>query len=258
MAFIWECPHCHKLATIDSNNEQLNNVFIDYKERIIHSFRLDIRTIICPNEECKKYSLTVEQFERVWQSNVNNINGGYHISGDFMRRWSLIPDTLARSFPEYIPHDLIEDYEEACKIEKLSPKASATLARRCLEGLLINFYKLEKGTLNDKIKQLPSTKMDPSLIKAIDGIREIGNIGAHFKKDINLIVEVEPDEARILIELIEILFEETYIADHNKNIKLSKMNQIVQNKKANIQQQKQNLTNQSTTNTNNSGGTSTT
>lgn len=254
MAFTWKCPHCHKLATIDSNNEQLNNVYFDYKDRIVHNFRIEVRIIICPNEECKKYSLTLKQFERIWHKDIKNSNVGYYAAGDVMRTWSLIPDTLAKSFPEYIPNDLIEDYEEACKIETLSPKASATLARRCLEGILINFYKLEKGTLNDKIKKLSTTTMDPNLIKAIDGIREIGNIGAHFNKDINLIVEVEPDEARILIELIEILFEETYIADHNKNTKLSKMNQMVQNKKANIQQQKQNLTNQ---NTNNSGGTGT-
>jgi hypothetical protein len=45
-------------------------------------------------------------------------------------------------------------------------------------------------------------------VEAIDIVRNIGNIGAHMEADINVIVDVDPDEAQTLIELIETLFLE--------------------------------------------------
>jgi hypothetical protein len=45
-------------------------------------------------------------------------------------------------------------------------------------------------------------------MEAIDGIREIGNIGAHMESDINVQLMLTPDEAQILIELVEPLFRE--------------------------------------------------
>lgn len=46
--------------------------------------------------------------------------------------------------------------------------------------------------------------------------RRIGNIGAHMEKDINLIIDIEPDEAQKLIKLIELLIEQWYIERHNQ------------------------------------------
>jgi hypothetical protein len=42
-------------------------------------------------------------------------------------------------------------------------------------------------------------------------VREIGNIGAHMGKDVDLIVEIDDDEAQVLIDLIEMLFADWYI-----------------------------------------------
>lgn len=47
-------------------------------------------------------------------------------------------------------------------------------------------------------------------------VRRIGNIGAHMEKDINLIVDIEPDEAQKLIKLIELLLQQWYIERHNQ------------------------------------------
>ena len=44
-------------------------------------------------------------------------------------------------------------------------------------------------------------------VDAIDAVRKIGNIGAHMERDINLIVDIDPNEAAILIGLIELLFQ---------------------------------------------------
>ena len=48
----------------------------------------------------------------------------------------------------------------------------------------------------------------PESVEAIDHARKIGNIGAHMEKDINLIIDIDPEEAQILIELVENLFDE--------------------------------------------------
>ena len=55
---------------------------------------------------------------------------------------------------------------------------------------------------------------------AIGHVRRIGSIGAHMEKDINLILDVEPDEAQALIDLIELLFEEWYVASHVREERL--------------------------------------
>ena len=38
---------------------------------------------------------------------------------------------------------LMDDYEEACAIVNLSPKASATLSRRCLQGMIAQIILLD-------------------------------------------------------------------------------------------------------------------
>jgi hypothetical protein len=51
---------------------------------------------------------------------------------------------------------------------------------------------------------------------AIDAVRKIGNIGAHMEKDVNLIVDVDPREAAILLQLIESLCEDWYIERYKR------------------------------------------
>jgi hypothetical protein len=38
-----------------------------------------------------------------------------------IRTWNLLPESKARSLPDYIPAAIIEDYREACLIASLSP-----------------------------------------------------------------------------------------------------------------------------------------
>ena len=78
-----------------------------------------------------------------------------------------------------------------------------------------------------------NTLLDTHIVwESLNAVREIGNIGAHMEKDINVIVDVESDEAKILIEMLEILFEEWYIARHERDSKLSRIQQIRDHKKA--------------------------
>ncbi|MCU6339056.1 DUF4145 domain-containing protein [Enterobacter quasiroggenkampii] len=146
--------------------------------------------------------------------------------------WSVIPSIKkerAKAYPEYIPPSVLEDYREACAIVDLSPKASATLARRCLQGMIRGFWNVEADTLYKEILAIQD-KVDPVVWDAIDSVRKVGNIGAHMEKDIDVIVDVSPDEANLLIEMIEMLIEDWYIARHEKQEKLKRIKEVAAEK----------------------------
>lgn len=63
-------------------------------------------------------------------------------------------------------------------------------------------------------------KTDALTWSAIDSVRKIGNIGAHMEKDINVIVDVGPNEAQLLIELIELLVKDWYVAKRDREERL--------------------------------------
>jgi len=113
------------------------------------------------------------------------------------------------------PKSYPNDYQEACLIQKLSPKASATLARRCLQGMIRDFWSIQKSQLVNEINAIKD-QVDPLTWKAIDTVRRVGNIGAHMEKDIGLIIDVEPNEAAQLIKLIELLLQDWYITRHER------------------------------------------
>jgi hypothetical protein len=68
-------------------------------------------------------------------------------------------------------------------------------------------------------------------VEAIDQVRSIGNIGAHMQREIDLIVEVDTGEADALIDLIETLFDEWYVARANRQARLSRVKAIAEDKK---------------------------
>ena len=140
------------------------------------------------------------------------------------------PMSLAKQFPDYIPPTILEDYNEAYAILYLSPKASATLSRRCLQGMIRDFWGIAKSRLIDEINALQS-KVSPSQWKVIDSIRSIGNIGAHMEKDVNTIIDIEPDEAEKLLKLIELLLAKWYIARHDEEELFTSITSIADSKK---------------------------
>ncbi|WP_246409402.1 DUF4145 domain-containing protein [Kaistia hirudinis] len=122
----------------------------------------------------------------------------------------------------------------------MSPKASATLARRCLQGMIRDFAGISKSRLIDEIKELKRMANEDrapkgvsiDAIEAIDAVRQIGNIGAHMEADINIIVEVDPKEAEELIGLIELLFEEWYVARAAREQRFARLKGIADEKAA--------------------------
>ena len=67
-----------------------------------------------------------------------------------------------------------------------------------------------KNNLFEEINAIEDM-ISPSAKAALDGLRKVGNIGAHMEKDINLIIDIDQGEAEKLLRLIEFLVKEWYI-----------------------------------------------
>jgi hypothetical protein len=206
----WKCPYCQQMATImDANVTEIDGEFDNGGKDGYMKFTTVCVT--CPNDECKEYSIRSQL-----QKSKASSGSPFHIWEDPMMTWNLRPQSTARPFPAYIPAVILADYTEACLIRDLSPKASATLARRCLQGMVRDFWGVKGKTLFEEISAIAG-KVDADIYGAIDAVRKIGNIGAHMEKDINLVIDVEPEEAQMLIQLIEVLLDEWYVARKNRS-----------------------------------------
>lgn len=203
----WLCPYCNQHATItDSNFSQGKHYFSNNNKD--GDLIITTNVIVCPNKECREY--TIKGHLSKYNSHRREAIGIPLLS------WNMKPASYAKIFPTYIPESILADYQEACVIRDLSPKASATLSRRCLQGMIRDYWQVQdKPNLFEEINAIKD-KIEPSAFLAIDAVRSVGNIGAHMEKDINLILDVDPEEAQLLIKLIENLFKEWYISRHER------------------------------------------
>ena len=156
----------------------------------------------CPNDNCRKLTAVAQ-----------GVNG-------YLDNASVLihPQMIYKHFPAYVPEAIRSDYEEARLIQNRSPKASATLARRCLQGMIRDFWGITgKANLYQEIDAIKD-KIPAAQWSAIDALRKVGNIGAHMEKDVNVIIDVEPGEADKLLRLIELLVDKWYVARHEEEL----------------------------------------
>lgn len=147
--------------------------------------KLKIQYIYCPY--CNKTSSKVYDCDR--------------------KTWVYIhPKVTSKQFPN-VPEDLYRDYLEACAILNASPTASATLSRRCLQKMIRERWGIELSTFVKEINCIPSSNITELEREALHSAREIGNIGAHPDK----ILEVEPEDAELTIRIIELFLQKWYV-----------------------------------------------
>lgn len=223
-SFRWQCPFCNHYATIKRDNlTQEAASFHDGNK--YGNQEVSWTAISCPNPECGEYALhlKIRDYKRVPGSPTTTLYGTTR------HQWQLVPAAEMKVLPEYLPTAVLADYKEACLIATLSPKASATLSRRCLQGMIRDFWQVKPGRLVDEIKAIED-KVDKDAWDAIEAVRNVGNIGAHMEADINVIVDVEPEEAKLLIGLIETLVEEWYVARHDRKSRLGRLVDLAKEK----------------------------
>ena len=203
----FQCPYCSQMMSISSDTHIVRCPSFENESGVFHTGsgpRLVPSTVYldfykCPN--CGEYTITITGRG----SSVNDI------PATFIR-----PNSVAKRFPEYVPFAIRQDYEEACSIVNLSPKASATLSRRCLQNMIRDFWKINgKKRLVDEIGALED-KVPAAQWKVLNSLRRIGNIGAHPEADVNLIIDIESNDAQKLISIIELLIKQWYIERHEQ------------------------------------------
>ncbi|MFN4206076.1 MAG: DUF4145 domain-containing protein [Agrobacterium albertimagni] len=232
--FNWTCPYCSQHQTVSGAKCDLSISKLDIGETADGKpVGVEIEAIGCSNPQCKCVTLSLTYGTLV-------LSSGYWSIDKRILTTPVKPESRARPLPSVIPIPIGKDYLEACRIVNLSPKASATLARRCIQGMIRDFCGITKPTLNQEINELkkqfdegraPRGVSDESF-DAIEAIRKIGNIGAHMEKDINIIVDVEPDEAELLLSLVENLFDDWYIARQKRQERLAQVTASVEQKDA--------------------------
>jgi Domain of unknown function (DUF4145) len=221
----WQCPHCLMWSSLDDS--QYSKSYVEIGGNSKQLTRLIVNIVICKNATCKKATITADLIGMI---PYGSSRGGGSKLGRF--RWfALEPNSKAKSQPPYIPQGIIDDYEEAYLISCLSPKASATLSRRCLQGMIRDFFSIRKNSLFDEINAIKD-QTTADIWEAIDAVRKIGNIGAHMEKDINVIVDVDEDEAHLLLSLIEQLFEDWYVTRHMRQERLAAIKNAAAEKEA--------------------------
>ncbi len=193
------CPHCSTTVKFDWDSTERFSYPKD--ENIEHQ----ISFANCPS--CDE--LVIYLIESLFDG-IKHIDRGIKSEKEVM----IYPNKSKFQNVEDIPEEYLEDYEEALKVLSASSKASAALTRRLLQNILREEFKIKKSSLAQEIQTFIELEGIPShLTDAVDAVRNIGNFAAHPAKDKNTgeIVNVENGEAEWLIEVIEALFDFTFI-----------------------------------------------
>lgn len=215
-----QCPHCcikihlpiekTEVWKIENNEEELLGHRISYGH--------------CP--ACNKLIVIREQgqIKNIPHTNSNSFDRDLKN----IQQEVLYPKKIYRKVATEIPENYRKDVLEAWSILDLSPKGSAVLSRRILEEVLENEFNIQDKNLGKKIEKFLNNKDVPSIVREmIDAIRHIGNFGAHPKENIytSKIINVSEEEAELLINLLDELFDFVFVQPKIMSLKRQRLNE---------------------------------
>lgn len=215
--YLWRCPYCGTDQSLTDEGMQAGIADLT-AENADGPRRLVVKFMVCPDPTCRRFSLDASL-------HLLTVAGKRAYTGRHLKTWNLVPPSRARSFPVAIPRHILEDYHEACLTIDLSPKVASALARRCLSGMLRDFWSVQPGSLSDEFRQIKGTA-DPLTWEAIESVRTTGLIGARMESEGAEVQETEPGEARLLIGLIETLLQDWYVGREARRARLAEIKQI--------------------------------
>lgn len=184
-----KCPHCHI-----SFHEEWVWPWQGAEDADTKKFVL--RHCNCP--ACKRSILVIEQKAR-------------HAPD---RNRMIYPLGTLRPLAAEVPAPFSADFREAVEVLAISAKASAALSRRNLQAVLRDVLKVKRSDLSKEIQEFIDRPSTPSDLKEnVDAVRNIGNFAAHPTKNTNTgdIVDVEPEEAEWLLDVLESLFDFCFV-----------------------------------------------
>jgi hypothetical protein len=185
---------------------------------------------VCPHIACGRTEVTVEAGAPAQaRRGRDDARGG--ISNSFFRARLLPPEGQGKAefnVPS-VPEPVFRDYDEACRLIRVSPCASATYARRCLQTMVRKKFKLKPGKFMNEIKSLASMNgtVATEIIEALERARKIGKFRAMPEDDVKVLVDVSHDEARQTIDVIEALLFDWFIAPSDREQRINALRAIL-------------------------------
>jgi hypothetical protein len=200
-----ECPYClHQTHFAQATSFLPTNLTprIETGKHQGKEYQIQAETLICPG--CRGLVIEVHR----WDFSS--------LKFDSTRVFPMTSASLRA--PIEVPCNIAEDFNEANLVLQVSAKASAALARRCLQSILAghgypgrDLVKQISALLEeaDSRKALPSALQDN-----VDAIRNFGNFSAHPITDQTSleIIGVEEGEAEWCLQILRDLFDHFYVA----------------------------------------------
>lgn len=119
----------------------------------------------------------------------------------------------SQQLPTDVPDHFRNDFYEAALVVGISPKASAALSRRLLEGILVENGAPSHKNLFEQITHAVSNGIPSYISDELDYIRKIGKFAAHAKSDraTGEIIDVDKEEAEAMLSIIDLLCDHYYV-----------------------------------------------
>lgn len=139
------------------------------------------------------------------------------------------------SLPTDVPQYFRESFSESSQVLEISPKASAALSRRLLEGILVENGAPAGKNLFQQIEHAVSNGVPSYISDELDYIRQIGKFAAHAKSNraTGEIIDVDKDEAEAILAIIELLFDHYYVMPAKAKRRHQQLEEKLQASKAN-------------------------
>ena len=207
-----KCPHCQTGICYEPKGQAVHRLPTDSQTgvELTHGF--------CP--ECDHLIVILKHGQFRWIEDCGELV-------EVVREEILYPKFSIRIPDVSVPDQYRVAFNEANAVMSVSPKASAALSRRILQGLLHTEYAIQRRNLDLEIAEFIARKDIPrDIADAVDAIRNIGNFAAHPLKyeHTGEIVDVEVGEAEWLLDVLEALFDFTFIEPSRLQTRKDKLN----------------------------------
>ena len=128
-----------------------------------------------------------------------------------------------------VPDPYSSDFAEAGSILDLSPQASAALARRILQAVLVDQLHASGRDLEKQIESVVAA-LPTHVGEQLHALRIVGNFAAHPIKDTQTgaVVPVEQGEAEWTLDTVEALFDHVFVAPEHAASRRAALNQKLQ------------------------------
>lgn len=214
-----KCSHCNTAFNAEWHFEE--SYLKEEKDGKRYGYQ--ISHIQCP--ECDELIIQLE-FGKL---NKNDDYPGEYVDEEHEGYLSkrIHPIFTNKKIAPQVPKQYQNEYSEAISVLTLSPKSSAALSRRIVQTVLREELEIKDNNLSKEIDKFIALNDVPSYLKeAVDAIRNIGNFAAHPSKSKNTgeIVEVEPEEAEWLLEVIDALFDFVFVQPEKLQQRKQKLN----------------------------------